>query len=89
MGEARRQDTFFEIGLTPRIHEPCLYSNELKGKRVLFLQQVDVFAITTPDGHTADLLINLIDDRLTIPIKRQGYLNTYNGVNFIQMRDYI
>jgi hypothetical protein len=33
--------------------------------------------------------MDLIDDKLTIPIKRQGYLDMYNGVDIYQMRDYI
>jgi hypothetical protein len=62
---------------------------EFNGKRVLFLCQVDNFAIATPDGHTANLVMDLIDNRLTIPIKQQGYLDKYNGVDVIQTRDYI
>jgi hypothetical protein len=58
-----------KIGLTPTIHEPCLYLGGFNGKCVLFLRQVDNFAIATPDGHTADLVMDLIDNRLTIPIK--------------------
>jgi hypothetical protein len=58
-----------KIGLTPTIHEPCLNLEDFNGKRVLFLCQVDNFAIATPDGHTANLVMDLIDDRLTIPIK--------------------
>jgi hypothetical protein len=52
-----------KIGLTSTIHEPYLYLGEFNGKWVLFLHQVDNFAITTP------LVMDLIDTRLTIPIK--------------------
>ncbi len=55
----------------------------------LFLRQVDNFAIATPDRHTADLVMNLIDNRLTLPIKRQRYLVMYIGIDIIQTRDYI
>ena len=33
--------------------------------------------------------MDLINDKLTIPIKRQGYLDMYNGVDVYQTRDYI
>ena len=31
----------------------------------------------------------MIDDKLTIPVKQQGYLDMYNGINVLQTRDYI
>jgi hypothetical protein len=54
-----------------------------------FLQQVDDFAIAAPDAKTSDLVMDLIDNKLTIPIKCQGYLDMYNGVDVYQTRDYI
>ena len=33
--------------------------------------------------------MDLIDDKLSIPIKRQGYLDMYNGVDVYQTRNYI
>ena len=33
--------------------------------------------------------MDLIDDKLSIPIKRQGYLDMYNGVDIYQTRHYI
>jgi hypothetical protein len=64
-----------ELGLTPRIHEPCLYSRIINGKRIILMRQVDDFDIVAPDSHTADLLLDMLDDRLSIPIKRQGILD--------------
>ncbi len=58
-----------EIGLTPTVHKPCLYSGNINGQWVLFMQQVNDFAIAAPDAHTSDILIDMIDDRLKIPIK--------------------
>jgi hypothetical protein len=78
-----------ELGLIPTVHEPCLYSGTLHGKRVLFLQQVDDFAIASPDEKSSDMLMDLINDKLLEPIKRQGYLDLYNGVDIIQTRHYI
>jgi hypothetical protein len=78
-----------DIGLTPTVHEPCLYSGTFDGKRALFMRQVDDFVIATPDSRTADIVMDLIDKKLTIPIKRQGYLDMYNGVDIIQTQFYI
>ena len=78
-----------KIGLTPTIHEPCLYSSIINGKCILFMRLVDDFAIAAPDAHTSDILMDLIDNRLKIPIKQQGYLDMYNGVDVIQTQYYI
>ena len=77
------------IGLTPTVHEPCLYSGTFNNQRVLFMRQVDDFAIACPDATTSDMIMDLIDDELSIPIKRQGYLDMYNGVDIYQTRHYI
>ena len=78
-----------DIGLTPTIHEPCIYSGLILGKRVLFMWQVDDFAISAPSQLIADHLFDLIDDKLSIPMKRQGLVTLYNGLNILQTRDYI
>ena len=53
------------------------------------MRQVDDFAIAAPDAHTADLLLDMLDDKLSIPIKRQGHIDMYNGVDVLQTRHYI
>jgi hypothetical protein len=53
------------------------------------MQQVDDFAIAAPGAHTSDILMDMIDDCLKIPIKRQGYLDMYNGIDVLQMCYYI
>jgi hypothetical protein len=58
-----------DIGLTPTTHEPCLYSGVVHGKRVILKRQVDDFAIAAPDKTTSNILLDLIDDALSIPMK--------------------
>jgi hypothetical protein len=58
-------------------------------KRVILKRHVDDFAIAIPDECTANILLDLIDDELSIPMKRQGYLDMYNGIDVMQTRDYI
>jgi hypothetical protein len=57
------------IGLMPTAHEPCLYSGNITGQRVLFMRQVDDFAIAATDAKTSDILMDMINDHLKIPIK--------------------
>jgi KUP system potassium uptake protein len=78
-----------DIGLTPTTHEPCLYSGTIAGQRVIFKRQVDNFAIATATEKTANILLDLIDDALSIPLKRQGLLDMFNGINVTQTQDYI
>jgi hypothetical protein len=78
-----------EIGLTPTIHKPCLYSGIFNSNHVPFMHQVDHFAVAAPNAKTSNMLMDLIDEKLSIPIKRQGYLNIYNGIDIYQMRHYI
>jgi hypothetical protein len=78
-----------DIGLTPTVHEPCLYSGVINGKRIVFMRQVDNFAIGAPDQHTADILLDLLDEHLTMPIKRQGLLDMFNGFDVAQTKYYI
>ena len=61
----------------------------IMGKPVVLKRQVDDFAIAIPDERTANILLNLIDDKLSIPMKCQGYLDMYNGIDVMQTRDYI
>jgi hypothetical protein len=51
--------------------------------------QVDDFAIAAPDLNTSDQIMDLIDDKLSVSIKRQGYLDMYNKVDIYQTRHYI
>ncbi len=78
-----------ELGLTPTIHEPCLYLRVIDGKRIIFMRQVDNFAIAAPDAHTANLLLDMLDDKLSIPLKRQGHLDMYNVVDMLQTCHYL
>jgi hypothetical protein len=58
-----------KLGLMSTVHEPCLYSSTIASQRVIFKQQVDDFAIGTPDKKTSNILLELIDEQLSIPLK--------------------
>jgi hypothetical protein len=73
-----------ELGLTLTVHEPCLYSGTINGICIIFMRQVDDFAIAAPDPRTADILLDMLDENLSMPVKRQGLLNMYNGIDVTQ-----
>jgi hypothetical protein len=58
-----------KIGLTPTVHKPCLNSGRIDGNCVIFKRQVDDFAIAAPDSRTADILLDMIDNNLSMPLK--------------------
>ena len=53
------------------------------------MQQVNNFAIATHNKFTANTLLNLIVKLCNIPVKQQGLLDMYNGIDILQTRDYI
>jgi len=77
------------IGLTPTTHEPCLYSGLVDGHRVLLLRQVDDFAVAAASENITSRVFDLIDDNLTIPLKRLGILTLFNGLDITQSKYYI
>ena len=76
-------------GLTPTIHEPCLYSGIIDGERVLFMRQVDDFALAVPSKRIANILFDMIDEHITFPMKRMGLVHLFNGMDIDQTEDYI
>jgi hypothetical protein len=59
------------------------------GKRVIFKQQVEDFAIAALDKRTANILLDMIDDCLSIPMKWQGYLDMYNKIDVDSLKRYV
>ena len=78
-----------EVGLTPTTHEPCLYHGTIKGQRVLFLRQVDDFAVASTDTSICDHIINTISKHLSAPMKNLGIIDSFNGVQIEQESQYI
>ena len=78
-----------DFGFEPTTHAPCLYRANIDGNEVLFLRQVDDFAIGTDDQHIYKSICDCLDALLHEPMKRQGLLTHYNGIDIEQTRDYI
>jgi hypothetical protein len=73
-----------DLGLQPTIHEPCLYSGIFNGAKVLFLRQVDNFAVASLEQETAMAFINAINDRMRIEVKHLGVIDRFNGMGIHQ-----
>jgi deoxyuridine 5'-triphosphate nucleotidohydrolase len=81
-----------ELNLKPCTHEPCLYyTNNYNntGKTVLFLRQVDDFAVSVQDVETAKQVIEDINSKMTINVKQLGQLERFNGMDVTQTKHYI
>ena len=78
-----------DVGLTPTVHEPCLYSGTIEGERVLICRMVEYFAISTFLDRTSNILLDCLDGHLSIPIKHQVRIPMYNGLHIHHTSDYI
>ena len=77
------------LEFVPTTHEPCIYSGYISNEKVYFKCQVDDFAIACSNERIATIIFDAIDAQLQIPIKRQGLLTLYNGIDVQQSRWYI
>ena len=78
-----------EVELFPTTHEPCLYSGYVDGHKVLFLRQVDDFAVACEHVETVNKVIDLISAKLSAPMYKLGIIHRYNGIDVRQTPDYI
>jgi hypothetical protein len=74
---------------TATTHAPCVYRATIQNEEVLFLRQVADFAIGTISQSIYDMLCNDLDHELHVPLKRQGLLTHYNGIDIVQTQHYI
>jgi hypothetical protein len=82
-----------KLNLQPCTHEPCLYFTKNynnTGKTVLFLWQVNNFAVVCEDRNTAKTaVLKQINDKMTIDVKDFGQISRSNGVDVLQTREYV
>lgn len=87
--EKRIDRIICQYGFKPTAHKPCLYLGKVRGERCIFKWQVDDFAIATEHEETAHHFFDLLDDKLTMPMKRLGLITLFNGVDITQSRYYV
>ena len=78
-----------QLGLKATTQAPCVYTGQIEGQGVLFLRQVDDFAIAAQDITTAMTLIDRINAKMRIQIKTMGIIDRFNGLDIHQTRNYI
>jgi hypothetical protein len=78
-----------DLQLRPTVHEPCLYSGTIDLQRVLFKRQVDDFAAAVAEAWIATKVFDLLDAKLRMPMRRQGLIHMYNGLDILQSRYFI
>ena len=80
-----------EIGFRATTHEPCVYKlqNDSFNEEVFLLRQVDDFALGCDSEETAEAIWKLIDSKMSAPLKREGLLRRFNGIDVVQSRDFI
>ena len=65
-------------------HEPCLHDGEFNGKILIFLRQVDDFAIASPIPELASSFLDTLDKNLKQKLKGQGLLSSFNALDVQQ-----
>ena len=78
-----------DLKFKPTTHEQCLYSGTFKDQEILFLRQVDDFAIACQDEGTAKEIIESINNKMSVDIHYLGLIDRFNGVDVTQTKNYI
>jgi hypothetical protein len=77
------------LGFKSTTHEKCIYQKTIDGKKVLFLRQVDNFAVSCRQPAIAAAVIRQVGEQLTVPLHNLGTLTKFNVVDISQTRHYI
>lgn len=80
-----------KIGFKATTHEPCVYRlpPEVFGEEIFLLRQVDDFALGCDSEETAEEIWKLIDAEMSAPLKREGLLRRFNGIDIDQTQDFL
>ncbi len=79
----------WDMEFTPTIHKPCLYSGLIDGQWVLFMRQVDDFAVAAPTEQIANRVFDMLDNCLTFPMKCMVLISLFNGLDIAQTADFV
>jgi hypothetical protein len=78
-----------KLGFKSTTHEKCIYQKTVAGEKVLFLRQVDDFAVSCRDTEISKEIIRQVGAQLQVPLNDLGTLNKFNGLDILQTRDYV
>ena len=78
-----------EIGFKSTTHKHCIYQTKIKHQQVLFLCQVDDFAVASKYPTIAKEIIARIGNKLQVPLNHLGVIAKFNGIDVLQTRSHI
>ena len=78
-----------KIGMKPTTHEQSLYKGTYDGQKIYMLRQADDFAVSALNEHVANKFLEQLDEHLIEPLKMQGVLNYFNGINIVQSQNFL
>ena len=78
-----------EIGFKSTTHKRCIYQTKIKHQQVLYLCQVDDFAVASKDPTIAKDIIAKIGNKLQVPLNYLGVIATFNEIDVLQTRGQI
>jgi hypothetical protein len=78
-----------DMGFTPTVHDPCLYFSLINRQRVLFMCQVNDFAVAAPNKQIVNQVFDMLVDQLTFSMKCMGLINLFNGLDITQTADFV
>ena len=73
-----------KLHFTNTTHERNIYTTHIRGHKVLFLRQVDNFAVACLKEDICKKVIHTIGKYLTVPLHLLGTIDKFNGVNISQ-----
>jgi hypothetical protein len=76
-----------DLDIVYTTHERSIYRGKIDGKVVLLCRQVDDLAVACSDPSVAQGLIDSIGK--TVDLKSQRILNSFNGIDIDQRREYV
>ena len=79
-----------KLGFKSAVHEPCIYRKVLPcGNEIIILRQVDDIAVAAKNKQLALKVITDIGSFMRVPIKEEGLIQLFNGIDVTQARDFI
>ena len=77
------------IGFKSTTHERCIYQTKGRNQQVIFLRQVDDFAVDGKDPAIAKYIIAQIGAKLQVPLNHLGVIAKFNRIDVLQTRGHI
>ena len=87
--EAHINEILSDFGFKSTTHERCIYKATIDGEAVLFLRQVDNFAVACKKPAISKMIIAKIGAKLSVPLHQLGVIEKFNGIDVVQSKSFI